>query len=83
MEGPAAVSPQSLFESFVNPEGVQVEALTPPILTDFSFLPGNLHDDPADRIIVATARAYALTIVTRDEAILGYAKQGYVRAIAC
>ncbi len=35
-------------------------------------LPGVFHKDPADRIIVATARKYALPIVTADEKIRGY-----------
>jgi len=35
-------------------------------------LPGNFHKDPADRILVATARIYDLTLVTMDERILQY-----------
>ena len=42
------------------------------------FLPGSFHKDPADRIIVATARKYAVPLVTADERILGY---GHVRTI--
>lgn len=32
-------------------------------------LPGSFHGDPADRIIVATARAHAISLATRDTAI--------------
>ncbi len=53
------------------------------MLIDYSFLPGEFHNDPVDRIIVATARALALTVVTRDKAILDYARQGYVLALPC
>jgi len=35
-------------------------------------LPGEFHKDPADRIIVATARKFGATIVTADEKIRGY-----------
>jgi PIN domain nuclease of toxin-antitoxin system len=35
-------------------------------------LPGDFHADPADRIMVATARLNRLTIVTGDEKITGY-----------
>lgn len=35
-------------------------------------LPGVFHRDPADRIIVATARKHAATIVTADAKIQGY-----------
>jgi PIN domain nuclease of toxin-antitoxin system len=35
-------------------------------------LPGAFHKDPADRITVATARKYAVPLVTADELIRGY-----------
>lgn len=35
-------------------------------------LPGQFHKDPADRIIVATARKLGGPIVTQDEKIRGY-----------
>ena len=34
-------------------------------------LPGRFHKDPADRILVATARVHELKLVTADERILG------------
>lgn len=36
------------------------------------MLPGQLHSDPADRIIIATAREYGAKLVTSDQKILGY-----------
>jgi len=35
-------------------------------------LPGDLHDDPADRIIIATALSLGATLVTKDEKIRNY-----------
>ena len=35
-------------------------------------LPGEFHKDPADRIIVATARKLAAPLVTADDKIRGY-----------
>lgn len=35
-------------------------------------LPGSFHRDPADRILVSTARIHGLTLLTADERILGY-----------
>lgn len=35
-------------------------------------LPGRFHKDPADRLLVATARLHGLTLVTADERILAY-----------
>ncbi len=44
-------------------------------------LPGVFHSDPADRIIIATARLNNFTILTADRAILGYAAAGHVKAL--
>ena len=35
-------------------------------------LPGDFHNDPADRIIVATARKFSAALVTADEKIRAY-----------
>jgi PIN domain nuclease of toxin-antitoxin system len=35
-------------------------------------LPGEFHKDPADRILVAIARRYDISLVTCDEKILSY-----------
>lgn len=79
----AARSPMSIFGEVIATPGVRIEALTPEVLIESSFLPGVLHRDPADRILIATARRFDLTLVTRDHTILDYAQEGHVRAIAC
>lgn len=38
------------------------------------FLPGPLHADPADRIIIATALMKGMPVVTKDEKIRKYPK---------
>jgi PIN domain nuclease of toxin-antitoxin system len=45
---------------------------------DFS---DDVHGDPIDRIIIATARHYDWPLVTADRAILAYAKQGHFQVI--
>ena len=35
-------------------------------------LPGVFHKDPADRVLVATARLHGLTLLTADDSILRY-----------
>jgi PIN domain nuclease of toxin-antitoxin system len=35
-------------------------------------LPGRFHNDPADRVLVATARIAKLTLITADDLILRY-----------
>ena len=57
--------------------------MTPDRLVNSSNLPGDLHRDPADRIIIATARELGMTILTRDRMILDYAARGHVSAMAC
>lgn len=52
--------------------------LTPDIFIASSFLPGKPPNDPADRILIATARELAATLVTRDRAIIAYGEQGNV-----
>ncbi|MVA95853.1 PIN domain-containing protein [Nitratireductor sp. CAU 1489] len=79
----AARSPMAIFGEVIATEGVRLEPLSPEVLIESSFLPGALHRDPADRILIATARSVGLTIVTRDQAILDYAQQGHVRALPC
>lgn len=44
-----------------------------PIALESVNLPGDFHSDPADRIIVATARKNAAPLLTRDAKIQGYA----------
>ena len=54
--------------------------LTPRILIDSTRLPGDVHRDPSDRLLIASARAYGLTLITRDKPLLAYAKQGHMLA---
>lgn len=37
-----------------------------PVITALENLPGSFHGDPADRLIVATARAHRLPLATKD-----------------
>jgi PIN domain nuclease of toxin-antitoxin system len=41
------------------------------------------HGDPADRLLVATARTLPATLITRDAKILSYSEAGHLRALAC
>jgi len=52
--------------------------LTPTIACDATTLPAPLHDDPADRIIIATARAENATVLTKDRRLHDYP---HVRAL--
>ena len=56
----------------LNPNFVSLLPLLPPISVDSCTLPGSFHADPADRMIVATARHHGLTLLTADAAIQAY-----------
>lgn len=60
--------------------GLLMAPLTPHILIESTRLPGDLHRDPADRILVATARELGFTLVTSDKLLLQYARRGYLNA---
>jgi PIN domain nuclease of toxin-antitoxin system len=61
--------------------GLALAPLTPEIALDSTRLPGDLHGDPADRILVATARRMGARILTKDRRLISYARQGHVRVI--
>ena len=61
---------------------LKVLPLELPLILDAHRLPGSFHPDPADRLIVATARHHRLTLITDDRKILDYGSQGYLRARA-
>lgn len=41
-----------------------------------------VHGDPADRILVATARTLGAVLVTRDAKLLAYGAAGLVKTLA-
>lgn len=60
-------------------EGLELVAMDREIGIQLVFLPGDFHKDPADRIIVATARKFASPVVTADERIIAYpARQNHL-----
>lgn len=61
--------------------GIFLAPIEPEIGVDAGQLTGDLHGDPADRIIIATARALRCALLTADEAILAYASAGHLKAI--
>lgn len=58
--------------------GIVLAPIEPAIAVDSVRLPGQLHGDPADRFIIATARNAGLSLLTADQAILEYGAQGHV-----
>jgi len=62
--------------------GITLAPLIPAIAVDSTRLPGAIHGDPADRIIVATARHLRATLVTADAQLLTYGRGGHVSVLA-
>lgn len=58
--------------------GLRIEPLEPEDAIESARLPGELHRDPADRILAAIARRRAIPLVTRDRNLRGYS---YIRTV--
>lgn len=61
--------------------GTRFAKLTPEIAIESTRLPGDVHGDPADRLLIATARRTGARLATRDRAILSYAQAGHVNVL--
>ena len=70
-----------LKEALADP-GPAIDPLSPQIAIESYAIPDVFHRDPADRLIVATARVANATLMTRDRRILDYAARGHLTAIA-
>jgi PIN domain nuclease of toxin-antitoxin system len=69
------------IEEALSKPGISVAPLTPEIVIESVHLPGELHGDPADRMLVATARVLGATLLTKDAPLLRYSRQRHVRAL--
>lgn len=75
--------PQTWFATLLSQVIIKEAPLTPKIAIDSSFLPGSFHGDPADRLLVATARNLNVPLLTRDQKILAYSAAGHVQTVCC
>jgi PIN domain nuclease of toxin-antitoxin system len=77
------LEPVAWFQRFLRVAGIRLTPFTIEIAAGCSFLPRLFHGDPADRMLVATARECDVPLVTRDRRILDYGASGVVKTIAC
>lgn len=75
--------PKTWFARLMAAPGLREAPLSASAAVDASFLPGDLHGDPGDRLIIATARDRSLPLVTRDALILAYGRAGHLATIPC
>src|ERR1700730_10803555 len=64
------------FRQTMNTMQAAMPELTVEILAESCELPGSPPSDPADRIIIATAREAGMVLMTRDKHILAYSAAG-------
>ena len=72
---------KDFLESITNIHGVSIKDTSPEIAAESILLMDNFHGDPADRIIVATAKCYGATMLTRDQKILTWANLGHIKSL--
>jgi PIN domain nuclease of toxin-antitoxin system len=61
--------------------GLRLLPLTPEIAIESSRLPGQIHGDPADRILTATCRILGATLATKDRQLLSYGAQSFMSVL--
>ena len=71
------------FDRFCALPGVTLAGMPPSVLVASCSLPGSPPTDPVDSILIATARAFGYTLVTRDRRMLDYGGEGHVRVLEC
>jgi len=59
-------------------QGLQIVDINTAIALESVALPNCTHKDPADRLIIATARVLNLSLITQDEKILAYQQMGFL-----
>jgi PIN domain nuclease of toxin-antitoxin system len=78
-----SVSPKVWLGRLLGLPGMRLAGLTTDILIDSASLPGDPPNDPADRIIAATARQYGHLVITRDSGLIPYGAHGHLKVLAC
>jgi PIN domain nuclease of toxin-antitoxin system len=71
--------PKTWFARVLAAPAIREAPFTPEIAIDSAHLPPPLHGDPADRLLIATARHLGVPIVTRDRQITAYAASGHIQ----
>jgi len=61
--------------------GLNILQITANIAAESVTLPGDIHGDPADRIIIASCREISATLITRDQQILDWANLGHMKTL--
>lgn len=69
------------IEETLNTSSIALTTLSSDILIESCMLPGRIHVDLADRMIISTARMNNALLISRDSQILEYGRTGHVTCI--
>ena len=72
---------RDFLESIINIDGLSVKDISTEVAAESVQLMDDFHGDPADRIIVATAKCHGATLLTRDQKILTWASLGHIKSL--
>ena len=72
---------RDFLESITGIDGLSVKDISAEVAAESVQLMDDFHGDPADRIIVATAKCYGATLITRDQKILTWASLGHIKSL--
>lgn len=76
------MSVEAWVREALSPPTLRLLALeAPQVVIDSSNLPGQFHADPADRLLVASARHLGAHLVTHDQKIIDYGAAGHVQVL--
>jgi PIN domain nuclease of toxin-antitoxin system len=70
-------------EAALRVPGVRLLPLSPEIAMESTRLPGSPHGDPADRMLMASARHLGGRLATCDREMLEYSKGGQLKVLNC
>ena len=73
--------PRAWMASALSIAGLSCVVIDADIAVEAALLPEQVHADPADRFLIATARRNGWPLVTADQAILGYASDDRLQVI--
>jgi len=77
----AQASVDDFLESIVKMDGVSIKDISHRIASESLSLSNNFHNDPAGRLIAATAKVHNATLATRDRAIIKCAKNSGIKIL--
>ena len=75
--------PEVWFSSLLELPCMTLAPMPPEILMAAASLPARSPENPALRIIAATARQYGYCVVTRNRSLLAYARAGQMDVLPC